>query len=95
MIFSDLKESIKACDSDNCIINDFFFLLHLFELFWRNNFIEFCKNFRELNIIIFFRQLREIHDKRCNQKIEVTRDEDHTQELNPKQSVSALIPIEK
>jgi len=28
-------------------------------------------------------------------KIEVTRDEDHTQEINPKQSVPALIPIEK
>jgi hypothetical protein len=28
-------------------------------------------------------------------KIEVTRDEDHTQEINPKQSAPALIPIEK
>jgi hypothetical protein len=28
-------------------------------------------------------------------KIEVTKDEDHTQEINPKQSVPALIPIEK
>jgi hypothetical protein len=28
-------------------------------------------------------------------KIEVTRDGDHTQEINPKQSVPALIPIEK
>jgi hypothetical protein len=28
-------------------------------------------------------------------KIEVTRDDDHTQEINPKQSVPALIPIEK
>jgi hypothetical protein len=27
-------------------------------------------------------------------KKEVTRDEDHTQEINPKQSVPALIPIE-
>jgi hypothetical protein len=28
-------------------------------------------------------------------KIEVTRDGDHTQEINPKQIVPALIPIEK
>jgi hypothetical protein len=28
-------------------------------------------------------------------KIKVTRDKDHTQEINPKQSVPALIPIEK
>jgi hypothetical protein len=28
-------------------------------------------------------------------KIEVTRDEDHTKEINPKQSVLALIQIEK
>jgi hypothetical protein len=28
-------------------------------------------------------------------KIEVARDEDHTQEINPKHSVPALIPIEK
>jgi hypothetical protein len=27
-------------------------------------------------------------------KIEVTKDEDQTQEINPKQSVPALIPIE-
>jgi hypothetical protein len=26
---------------------------------------------------------------------EVTKDEDHTQEINPKQSVPTLIPIEK
>jgi hypothetical protein len=29
------------------------------------------------------------------EKKEVTKDEDHTQEINPKQSVPALIPIEK
>lgn len=28
-------------------------------------------------------------------KIEITRDEDYNQEINPKQSVPALIPIEK
>jgi hypothetical protein len=33
--------------------------------------------------------------KRVNKNIEVTEDEDHTQEINPKQSVLALIPIEK
>jgi hypothetical protein len=57
--------------------------------------LQFIKNLKELNIRIFIRKLRRIHDKRCNKKIEVTRYEDHIQEINPKQSVLALIPIEK
>jgi hypothetical protein len=57
--------------------------------------LQFTKNLKELNLIIFIRKLRIIHDKRCNKKMEVTRDEDPTQEINPKQSVPALIPIEK
>jgi hypothetical protein len=57
--------------------------------------LQFIKNLNELNIRIFITKLRRIHDKRCNKKMEVTRDEDHTQEINFKQSVPALIPIEK
>jgi len=75
-------------------------LLHLFKLFKRNfrmlSILQFIKNLKELNIRILIRKLRRIQDKRCNKKkIEVTRDGDHIQEINPKRSVPALIPNEK
>jgi hypothetical protein len=34
--------------------------------------------------------LRRIHDKRCNKKIEVTKDKNHTKELNPLNGVYLL-----
>jgi len=79
MVFSDFKESIKTCDSDN-YKNKLFFLLNLLEFS-----IGFLKEFtyqkgifREI-IKIIFRELRKIY---------VEEVMDHTQEINLNTSVT-------
>jgi hypothetical protein len=77
MVFSDLKVSIKACDSDNCIIND---LLKTLKSLISESSLDNWEEFMIKGVI---------------KKYKSQRDEDHTQEINPKQSIPALIPIEK
>jgi hypothetical protein len=57
--------------------------------------LQFIKNLKELNIRILIRQLRRIHDKRCNQKNRShKRYGSHSGIKSFKRSVPALIPIE-
>jgi hypothetical protein len=90
MVFSDFKESIKACDSDNLMIKDYFscltFLSSLFEFleillslrkFLKSSSSEFSSN----NIEEFM--------------IKEVKNMDHTQEFNLHRVYQALIPIEK
>jgi hypothetical protein len=57
--------------------------------------LQFIKNLKELNIIILIRNREEFMIKGVIKKYKSQGDEDHTQEINPKQSVPTLIPIEK
>jgi hypothetical protein len=91
MVFSDFKESIKAFDSDNLMIKDYFssstFLSSVLE------FLEFLLNLRKSSrsslLEFSSNNLEEFMIK------EVNKNMDHTQEINPNTSVSILIPIEK
>jgi hypothetical protein len=84
MVFSDLKESINACDSDNLMIKDSFSYL---------NFLSFLLEFLEilLNLRKFSRSsLSEFSSDNIEEfKIkEVNKNMDHTQEISPKRVYS-------
>jgi hypothetical protein len=72
-------------------------LLHLFKLFIKNlecwAFFNLLKTLKSIISESSLDNKEEFMIK--GEKKEVTKDEDHTQEINPKQSVPALIPIEK
>jgi hypothetical protein len=89
MVFSNFKESIKACDSYNLMIKNSFscltFLSSLLE------FLDYLLNLRKSSkssVLEFSSDSwEEFMIKGVNKNM------DHTQEINPNTSVPALIPI--
>jgi len=84
MVFSDFKESIKACDSDNLMIKNYFSCLTFVGIFLnlRKSLRSSLSEFSSDNIEEFMIK-------------EINKNMNHTQKINPITSVSALIPIEK
>jgi len=80
MVFSDFKESIKACDLDNLMIKDYFSCLTIL-----SSLLEFLKfllrlrKFSRSSVSEFFSDnIEEFMIK------EVNKNMDHTQEISPK-----------
>jgi hypothetical protein len=91
MVFSDFKELIKACNSDNLMIKDFFSCLTFSSSLLE--FLEFLLNLRKSSKS----SLSEFSSDNLEEFMikEVNKNMDHTQEINPNTIVPALIQIEK